>query len=468
MPNIAENVIKIYPSPTAAAAMEYYGMIEEWCRIYSGEPEWKTVTFTTLNGEKTRRMDMLNASKFLCDSFSALTFAEQCEITVGDSEYQEYLNETLNRSGFWKFMPEWLAKAYALGGGVLKVFAENGIIGIDHVSADSFFPMKWGNEKITSGVFQTNIKLENCYYTLLELQEPGKITHKLFKSQSPDILGTECALSEAFDNLNEEVKIGGATVPLFAYFKPAVTNNILNTSVPLGISVFANSIATLHIIDIIFDSFGREFILGKKRIIVPAEAVSEYTGNDGVPRKYFDTNDEVFVALNAEDTDGLKIFDNSAELRTEPHIAALNAQLDILCAQTGLSPGTLSFDRIQGMKTATEVMSQDSKTARTVKSDKNVLGEALEMMIKAIFTLAQSLGILKPRDVDITVGWKDNIIIDDSTLIDDNIKLVSAGLKSKLSAIMDVMKCDEETAKKELAKISAEAPATDNAGDIFT
>lgn len=467
MPSIAENVNKIYPSPTTASASEYYGKIKEWHRIYSGEPEWKTVTFTTLDGKKTRRMDMLNAAKFLCDSFSAFTFAEQCEITVNDTGYQKYLNDVLNKAGFWKSMPEWLAKAYALGGGVLKVFAENGKIGIDFVSADGFFPVEWNSNRITTGVFQTNIKLDNYYYTLLERQEPGKITHKLYRSQSADVLGPECPLSAAFKDLNEEVKLSGAEVPLFAYFRPAVTNNILDANVPLGISVFANSISTLHGTDVIFDSFIREFVLGKKRIIIPAAAVSEYTGNDGVPRQYFDTNDEVFVALNVEDVENMKVVDNSAELRTEPHIAALNAQLDILCAQTGLSPGTLSFDRVMGMKTATEVMSQDNKTSQTIKTNKNVLNETLEDLIRAIFTLAQSLGDLKPRSVETTIGWKDNIIIDDSTLIDDNIKLVSAGLKSKLSAIMAVMKCDEKTAQEELDRINKESPAAGDAGDIF-
>lgn len=467
MPSIAENVNKIYPSPTAAEASEYYGKIALWQQIFSGEPEWKTVTFTTLDGKKTRRMDMLNAAKLLCDSFSTLTFAEQCDISVSDEEYQKFLNETLNTAGFWEAMPEWIAKAYALGGGALKVFAEHGEIGIDYVTADGFFPVKWHNKIITAGVFQTVIKLANYYYTLLELQEPGRITHKLYKSQSSDVLGAQCSLSEAFDGLHDEINLGGAEVPLFAYFRPAVTNNILNNNVPLGISVFANSIETLHVIDIIFDSFGREFVLGKKRIIVPAGAVNEYTGNDGVPRQYFDTNDEVFVALNAEDTDGLKIFDNSAELRTEPHIAALNAQLDILCAQTGLSPGTLSFDKIRGMKTAYEVKSQDNKTASTIKADKNVLNETLEALVRAIFTLAQSLGLLHPRNVEIAIGWKDNVDTDDSTLIDDNVKLVSAGLKSKLSAIMAVMKCDEETAQKELDRINAENPALSNVGDIF-
>jgi hypothetical protein len=60
------------------------------------------------------------------------------------------------------------------------------------------------------------------------------------------------------------------------------------------------------------------------------------------------------------------------------------------------------------------------------------------------------LGLIPSKDYEVTIGWQDNIIIDDNTLIDNNIKLVDAGLKSKLSAIMAVLKCDKETAQKEL------------------
>lgn len=52
--------------------------------------------------------------------------------------------------------------------------------------------------------------------------------------------------------------------------------------------------------------------------------------------------------------------------------------------QTGLSAGTFSFDVQQGMKTATEIISQESKTARTVKNNKNLLTETIETVVHAL------------------------------------------------------------------------------------
>ena len=112
------------------------------------------------------------------------------------------------------------------------------------------------------------------------------------------------------------------------------------------------------------------------------------------------------------------------------------------------------------MKTATEVISQDSKTARTIKSNKNIITEMLEQLVNSLIALGMALDLIPVKEYAVTVGWQDNIIIDDNTLIDNNIKLTQAGLKSKLNAIMEVQKCDEETAQQELDRISKEQSVT--------
>ena len=177
-------------------------------------------------------------------------------------------------------------------------------------------------------------------------------------------------------------------------------------------------------------------------------------------RRYFDADDEAFIALKTEENETLKITDNTTELRIEEHVSAINALLNILCFQIGLSAGSFSFDSVQGMKTATEVISQDSKTARTIKSNKNIITEMLEQLVHSLIALGTALDLIPVKEYAVTVGWQDNIIIDDNTLIDNNIKLTQAGLKSKLNAIMEVQKCDEETAQQELDRISKEQSVT--------
>jgi hypothetical protein len=92
-----------------------------------------------------------------------------------------------------------------------------------------------------------------------------------------------------------------------------------------------------------------------------------------------------------------------------------------------------------------------------MKNYKNLLAETIQQTCTAVIELAQATGEIPEGDFNIVIGFKDNIIIDDNQLIENNINLVNAGLKSKVSAVMDVLKCDEETARRELERIAEES-----------
>lgn len=445
---------------------EYYSAcIDKWRRIYRDDPDWRQTARGGLFSRGKRQLLRLSMAKVLCDNLAALTFSEQCEITLDRPEYQRYIDSALNANGFWKQLPELLSKSYAMGGAVLKCYLSGGKPRIDYITADRFVPVSWDGSGVQSGILSGTYTKGEDYYHLLEFMQPGRSEFKLFRAASDKELGRECPLAEMFPDLqNPVVYEGGA--PVFAYFRPFVSNNS-DYDVPLGMSVYANCIDTLRALDTVFDSFQREFILGKKRIIVPSSCVQMIVDPEtGEPTHYFDADDEAFMALRHEDGENLKITDNTTELRIEQHVGAVNAYLNILCMQTGLSAGTFSFDVQQGMKTATEIISQESKTARTVRNNKNLLTETIETVVHALIQLGLMSGELSARDYSVTVGWNDNIIIDDNTLIDNNIKLVSAGLKSKVKAIMEVQKCDEATAREELERMSQESGGG-NIADFF-
>ena len=86
--------------------------------------------------------------------------------------------------------------------------------------------------------------------------------------------------------------------------------------------------------------------------------------------------------------------------------------------------------------------------------------------LRILQTLMRNPGVVVPRSEIMCALWESDAFIDDNTLIDNNIKLVSAGLKSKIKAIMEVQKCDEATAREELARMSEESGGGDIA-DFF-
>lgn len=463
--NILQDTKQAFPNLKILNLSDNYRNMEFHKRIFQNNPPWQRTRASGLYSKGFRDRKLLNAAKVICDEFSAMTFSEQVEITLDNELYQSYIDKTLNFTGFWRRFPEILSYAYAMGGCALKIYADNSRPMIDYVQSEHFLPIGWTGETITECVFRTVSYRNGNYYTLMEKHGTNEkgitiIENSAYKSSLKDSLGIKCTVSEMFPNLADYITYDNVQIPMFCYFKPCVSNNI-ETDSPLGLSFFANAVDTLETLDIAFDSFSREFILGKKRIIVPAQCIRTVVDPlTNSMRRYFDADDEAFMALKTEENETLKITDNTTELRIEEHVSAINALLNILCFQIGLSAGSFSFDSVQGMKTATEVISQDSKTARTIKSNKNIITEMLEQLVHSLIAIGMALKLIPVKEYSVTVGWQDNIIIDDNTLIDNNIKLTQAGLKSKLKAIMEVQKCDEETAKQELERIVKEQSVT--------
>ncbi len=456
----SEKIRQAFPGEAFPEDNGFYAKMDGWQQTYEGSPVWQQVKRAGLGKGGKRRMNMLNTAKILCDEFAHKCFAEQVDISCGSEEYDRFILDFLDREGFWKNFPRLLSAAFAQGGCALREYIDNNRVRLSFVEGRHFYPLKWDNRVITECIFEEISASRKFYYTLFERHSVKGdsifVEDFLFKSPDPNALGDKVPLTELYPEMTADTFTYPVDTPLFQYFKPDFPSNV-RTQLPLGISCFANCEDTLKALDVAFDSFAREFVLGKKRIIVPSSCIRTVIDPEtGQTERYFDTDDEVYQALKCDEEKDLRITDNTTVLRVQEHVDGINALLNILCFQVGLSPGALSFDRAGGVKTATEVISEENKTAITIRCQKNLLVEMIEDMCRAVLSLAMETGEISRGDYEITAAFKDSVIIDDNTLIENNINLVAAGLKSKVSAVMEIMKCDEATARAELEKIKQE------------
>lgn len=453
------NVQKLFGGGSGTQLRQYFSCQDGWRRIYSGEPDWKTVKKSGLYRSGSRRMNMLTAAKPLCDRLAVGVMAEMPSLVFADERVGEYVSSVLEESCFFTRLSEFLSYAFAMGGCVFRPYINGGRIGIDLVAGESFTPLEWGESGINQACFSSSTVKNGKRYTLLERRgNNGKNAvseHRLFCS-ADGAGGSECELSQVYPELKRDVVYDGVEGNLFSVFRVFGSNNLF-PELPLGISIFANAEDTLRALDVAFDSFSREFILGKKRIIVPSSCVQTVVDiATGEQRQYFDADDEAYVALRCDEERDLKINDNTVELRVDEHIKAINALLNILCFQIGLSAGTFSFDVNEGVKTATEIISRDSKTAALIKAQQNSLGNALEKLCADIARLGAYCGELSANDFSVKVSWQDGIVTDENTLAENCIRLVQNGLKSRVSAIMELSKCSREEALAEYERIKLE------------
>ena len=484
---------------------QFYNIgIFPWKYLYRGfYKPWHLIDAPTIADPKHKRnLAYLNLSKAVCAELAGMVWTDQCEVSVSvdgveseDDPLDLFVKDVLRCNNFQRKMPEAVEQAAALGGEAIKVWyevrrdkagneiPESGHIRLGFAMADQFVPLEWDNASVRGGIFVTRQAKGGFYYTLLEWHEWDGTTYvirnELYRSEikkegvgdDQDILGFRYPLAALYPYMDEEITVD-VEKSLFSYFRTPDANNIDDNS-PLGISIYANAMETLHAIDICFDSFVREFRLGKKRIIVPARMIRTVVDpQTGQSCRYFDATDETYEALSTDDPDSLKIQDNSVELRVEEHVAALNAFLNVFCLQVGLSAGTFSFDAKGGLKTATEVVSENSKTYKTVKNFQAQIEPAIKDLVDAIIEVAslydmtyegQSIRALAERGYEVKVTLDDGITQDRQTNINEGITLVGAGLLSKYKFLTDPkygQNLTEEDAQIELQRIKDESTIT--------
>lgn len=442
---------------------ESYKQIDIWKAIYSGHfAEWHNLKYQTIEGQKQRKMASLNMAKVITQEMSSLIFNEKCSINISDEQLFKEIKNVLDDNNFNREFQKYLEYMLSLGGMVIKVY-HDGDIKLSFVTADCFVPVSWDNSKVTEGVFINESTKAGKYYTLLEWhllehdeegQKQHVIKNELYVSRNKGELGVKTELKELYENLEDEVRINDLFRPTFVYFRPNTANN-LDLYSPLGISMYANSLDVLRSLDIAFDSFQREFVLGKKRIIVPASAIKHVVDPiSGMSHRYFDSTDEVYEAMKLEGDQ--RIQDISVELRVEEHTAAINALLNYLAMQTGFSAGAFSFDG-QGVKTATEVVSENSKTFKTKQSHETILEDCIRDLVDVIVDIAALYSEFDTtEDYEVTVTFDDSIAEDQTAEINKQVTLVMNGLTTKKLAIMKIHGVSEEEAKKIVEEIQNE------------
>ena len=492
---------------------QFYNIgIFPWKYLYRGfYKPWHLINAPTIaDPNHKREMAYLNMSAAICAEIAGMVWTDGCDVSISmkgnesdNDPLRDYIEHVLEHNNFKTKMVESIEQAAALGGQALKTWYEvrrdpdgneipdTGEVKIGYAMADQFVPTAWSNAGISDAIFVTRVAKGGYYYTLLEWHIWNGLTYKIHNElyraeikkegvgEDQDILGFRYPLSYLYPYMDEDVTIN-TEKSLFTYFRTPKANNIDDNS-PLGISMYANSMDTLHAIDICFDSFVREFRLGKKRIIVPARMIRQVTDPvTGKMVRYFDSTDETYEALSTDDPDSLKIQDNSVSLRVEEHVEAMNALLNILCLQIGLSFGTFSFDAKGGLKTATEVVSENSKTYKTVKNFQNQVTPAIKKLIEAIIEVAslyevswegRSVKELAAGGYEVTVTLDDGITQDRQTNINEGITLVGAGLMSKYKFLTDPkygQNLTEEDAQAELQRIKDEQAITMPSVDMST
>lgn len=433
---------------------ETYDHIDEWLDWYQGEVE-KFHKYKVWNGIHVRECQRmtLGMAKKVCEDWANLILNEKVSIKAG--EYEPRLNEILDKNNFRVRANQLVEVAYALGTGAFVEYLSGDEVMIDYIRADMIIPLAWDNGDITECAFGSYKSMDGEEFVYVQLHRLGR--EEEGENPGQYFIENRYVNAETGEEVEPPVDVipviaTGSERPLFQIIMPNIQNNI-DLDSPLGISVYANALNQLAGCDIVYDSYVNEFILGKKRIIVPVKMAKIMMTKDGNTIPLFDPNDTVYYAMPDDSQDGQSLKESNLTIRSQDHELGIQRALDLLSLKCGMGTGRYQFDG-SGVKTATEVISDKSDLYQNLKKNEIPVTAAILGMVDAI-------AFLDGRGpVEATVDFDDSIIEDSNATIDKNIKLVQAGLRSKLSAIMEIQKCDEAEAQKELERIAEEGQIT--------
>lgn len=441
---------------------EFYSMIDTWKSWYDGNVK-KFHDYQVFNGQSHVQCHRytLGMGKKVAEDWANLLMNEKVKITLEGQKEQEFFDSVCEANNFEVKANEMQEMKAALGTAAyvarvtgLTVKANTGRvtgggnIRLDYVTAPNIRPLSWENGKVKECAFTSSVAHGGNKYIYLQIHHVGSdknyiIENSVYRDNNGIL--TEASLSEVPGYENVPAKFStGSPNRQFVIDRLNIANNYDNT-LPMGIPAFANAIDQLKGVDISYDSYVNEFVLGKKRVMVQPGATKDLDGNPT-----FDPTDLTYYVLPEDIKDGNLIQPIDMSLRTAEHTAGLQDMLNALSSKCGFGENHYRFDN-GSVATATQVISENSTMFRTIKKHEIILQDVLEELARIILRLGNSvLHMGLDENVEISIDFDDSIIENREQEEARIYMMLNAGLMKAEEARSLLMNEDIETARAAL------------------
>lgn len=433
----------------------FYNQIRKWRSWYNSNVR-KFHKYKVYRGNGTSvncERYALGMAKKVCEDMADLLLNERVTITIADETTDKFVKKVLTENTWEELGNEYQEWKSALGTVAYVVYIKDavvnefghmtgGSVGINYVEASNIYPTSWQNKVITECIFtfpKTCKRKKYIHFQYHRLEDVPGENRKQYVIENTVVENTTGAGTEltpeqweeipAFSGLAERIETG-SDCPHFIIDRLNMVNNAdEDTTNPMGVALFANGIDVIKKLDLEYDSYANEFSLGRKRIFVAPELLTYQNGG-----AVFDPEDTVFYELpedyfkNSESKEAMH--EVNMELRIEEHSKAINDDLNWLSLKCGFGTERYKFES-GGVKTATEVISENSDMYRSLQKHELVLERVLIQLIQTIIRAGISIGIPGLNEsTAITIAFDDSIIEDKTAERQSDRQDVSMGVMS--------------------------------------
>lgn len=423
-----EDALKI----ETAMSQEMIDAIELWSEMYNDKANWLDDDIKSLG----------LPSAIASEVARLVTIEMESEIT--GSARADYLNEQYHAvlDNIRKVTEYGLAK----GGLIFKPYISGDKVVVDYVQADAFYPLEFTKGELTSVCFVERIQKGKKRFTRLETHKLEGTTYtvknKFYVSDNDEHLGRETsnlAIPE-WESLEEELILQNIDKPLFAYFKPALANNV-DTRSPLGVSIYSRAVKLIEEADEQYSRMLWEYEGGELAINASIDLFKNENGRAVLPKG----KERLYRALDIDSSITNPIQTFSPALRDASLLNGLNAIIMRVEDVVGLARGTFS-NVVDTARTATEIKVLRQRTYATITDNQKSLEDALEHLIYAM-DVWTTLGNLAPMGTyETKFEWDDSVIVDTETERAIKLQEVQLGLLKPIEYVKWAYGVEDEQA----------------------
>lgn len=423
-------------SPAVSQKMEKN--ISLWYSMFVNDPPWQNCDVVSTG---------LPAA--ICREVARPVLVEFTANITG-SKRADYLQECFDQAqeGFQNA----LELGLALGGVAFKPYIYGEQLLVDVTGAAAFQPTKFDPAgRCVGGVFRDKpAKVNGKYYIRLESHELDGTTYtirnKAYYSDASGTVGGDAPLNAVpeWADIQPEITIQGMEGPLFAYFKPPVSNSV-DANSPCGMSIYGDN-ATVQFIKQADEQWERlrwEFKSSERKVLM-----------DGTSSTADMFNKRLFEVGPFSPTGDF--FEHiEPQIRDEALYRGFQNILRRIEFNVGLSYGDIS-DPQTIEKTATEIKSGKQRKYVLIDSVQSALTHTFDTLLYALDTYATLYNLAPFGEYEVSYDWGDSILEDDDKKEKERAndrQDLDMGAMGMLEYRMKWYCEDEATARKMLPKL---------------
>ena len=438
---------------------KFYSLIDVWKSWYDGEVK-DFHSYTVWNGieELECHRYSVNMGKKVCEDWANLLMNERVNITLEGKKEQEFV-DTILANNNWEVKASESQERKAAVGTIAYVpiveemgvdpdtaeVKDTGKIHINYVTAANIYPLTWDNGIIRECAFVSRKRVDDREYTYIQVHRLNggeyDIENHLYDADEVSLTSVR-----GFETIPPVVHTG-SDKPQFVIDRLNIANS--DEENPMGVAVFAYAIDQLKSIDITYDSYVNEFVLGKKRIVVQPEATKDING-----RPVFDKRETVYYVLPEDRAaDGNILQQVDMTLRTAEFNTGMQDMLNVLSSKCGFGENHYKFDQTS-IATATQVISENSTMFNTIRKHEIILREAITNLCRTLLRMGNRyMGAELDENIEISIDFDDSIIEDKQADFNRDKIMLDSGIMNDWEFRMRWMNEDEATAKAALPKM---------------